>query len=168
MILVGAGLASFQNAGLRFFGESEWYRAQAEKNAAPVGKTAPAAYAEGCTVFINKEKIAACNNLFVPALIFHEALRVARQQEDWSHFPLIDKLFENKFAYLALEGNDLYGMNPVEHHAYRMDEAVAGFLLDKMQIKFIENDCPPADAFPRFAGKNIFSRSEKTADIDKQ
>mgnify|MGYP001516305401 CR=1 FL=1 len=128
--------------GLRFFGESEWYRAQAEKNAAPVGKTAPAAYAE--------------------------ALRVARQQEDWSHFPLIDKLFENKFAYLALEGNDLYGMNPVEHHAYRMDEAVAGFLLDKMQIKFIENDCPPADAFPRFAGKNIFSRSEKTADIDKQ
>lgn len=154
--------------GLRFFGESEWYRAQAEKNAAPVGETAPAAYAEGCTVFINKEKIAACNNLFVPALIFHEALRVARQQEDWSHFPLIDKLFENKFAYLALEGNDLYGMNPVEHHAYRMDEAVAGFLLDKMQIKFIENDCPPADAFPRFAGKNIFSRSEKTADIDKQ
>lgn len=43
--------------GLRFFGESEWYRAQAEKNAAPVGKTAPAAYAEGCTVSSTKKKL---------------------------------------------------------------------------------------------------------------
>lgn len=108
-----------------------------------------------------KKKLPPATILFVPALIFHEALRVARQQEDWSHFPLIDKLFENKFAYLALEGNDLYGMNPVEHHAYRMDEAVAGFLLDKMQIKFIENDCPPADAFPRFAAKTFFPAAKK-------
>lgn len=145
---------------LRFFNEKEWYEAQTEKTAAQIREIPPAAYAEGCIVFVNKEKIAACNNLAVPALIFHEALRIARRQEDWSHFPLIDKLFENKFTYLALEGNDLYAMNPMEVHAYQMDEAVANFLLDKMQIKFIENDCPPdPDGLPRRREQTPFLRT---------
>ena len=58
-------------------------------------------------------------------------------------------------------------MNPVEHHAYRMDEA-AGFLcLTKCKSNLSKTIVRRQTPFP-VSGKNIFSRSEKMADIDKQ
>lgn len=131
------------NVELRFFSENEWFENRRHKAGAIQATGAPTAYAENNTVFLNKEKIAACDNLAVPALIFHEALHIARRQEDWSQFPLIDKLFESKFAYLALDCPDLSLTNPMEANAYAMDEKVASFLLEKMQIRFIENNRAP-------------------------
>lgn len=127
---------------LKMFSENDWSQVRRPQGMYAQFSTAPTAYAEGSTVFVNKEKIALCHNLAVPALIFHEALHIARRQDDWSHFPLVDKLFESKFTYLALEGNELYTINPVEMNAYKMDEEVADFLLEKMKIKFVENSCP--------------------------
>ncbi len=126
----------------RFFNEKEWYEAKAAQKTEQIHKTPQMTYTDGKTIFINKEKLAGYNNLSVPALLFHEALQIARRQEDWANFPLIDKLFEKKFDYLALEGNDLYAMNPMETHAYQMDESVVCFLLEKMQIKLMQNECP--------------------------
>ena len=127
---------------LKIFSESDWGGARRPQGVYGKFSSAPTAYTEGNTLLINKEKIALCHNLAVPALLFHQALHIARRQDDWSHFPLVDKLFENKFTYLALEGDELFTINPVEMNAYKMDEEVADFLLKKMQIKFIENRCP--------------------------
>ena len=57
---------------------------------------------------------------------------------------MIEKLFENKFTCLAFEQDELYALMPMEVHAYAMDEVIINFLLEKMQIKFIENSCPSA------------------------
>ena len=131
------------NINLRFFNENEWYEKQTSKGFPDKIRTIPTAYCENNNIFINKEKIVVCDNLAVPALIFHESLRVFRQQEDWSQFPLIDKLFESKFSYLAIDQKDLSLTNPMEANAYEMDGKVASFLLEKMQIKFIEKNRAP-------------------------
>ncbi len=129
---------------LKFFTAEEWQTGQAAKGLSTDIRTMAAAYVEGNTVYLNREKIALCDNLAVPALIFHQALHIARQNEDLSAFPVIEKLFESKFTCLAFEQDELYALMPMEVHAYAMDEAIITFLLEKMQIKFIENSCPPA------------------------
>ena len=130
------------NIRLEIFSDNDWTSVRRPQGIYGKISSIPTAYTEGNAIFINKEKIAICHNLAVPALIFHEALHIARRQDDWSHFPLVDKLFEAKFTYLTPEGNDLCIMNPVEMNAYKMDEEVADFLLEKMKVKFIENICP--------------------------
>ncbi len=152
---------------LRFFTENEWRETHRENESASMAPKMPAAYSDGNILFIAKEKDMLCNNLSFPALIFHEAMKIARKQEDWSAFPLVDKLFENKFGYLALEGNDLYAMNPMEAHAYQMDEIVAAFLLEKMQIKFVENGCPPGlDTIPLQTENNFEILADKMPGTD--
>lgn len=138
--IINAFNASYRTAvELRFFNQREWQEKQESKAADTDLNKMKTAYTEGSTILISREKIAHCDNLAVPALIFHEALEIARRHEDWSRFPLIDKLSESKFAYLALGKDELYTMNPMAVHAYEMDTLVADFLLDKMKIKFIEN-----------------------------
>lgn len=142
--ILGVFNASYHtNIELKFFTKDEWRQEQKDKGLDPDKRIMSTAYREGNAVFINKERMAACNNLAIPPLIYHEALHVLQEQEDWSRFPEIDKLFERKFTYLALDQEDLYVMNPIEVHAYGMDERITDFLKDKMQIKYIEGTYPP-------------------------
>lgn len=128
---------------LKFFTEDEWRQEQKAKGLDPDRRIMSTAYSKGNAVFINRERMSVCNNLAIPPLIYHEALHVLQEQEDWSHFPEVDKLFERKFTYLALDQEDLYVMNPIEVHAYGMDGRITDFLKDKMQIKYIEGNYPP-------------------------
>lgn len=101
------------------------------------------AYTEDGLLYLNKDKIAVCDNLALPAIIFHEALRIAHEQENWAKFPLIEKLLENKFKYLNVDNDSISLMNPLDAQACSMSEKIADFMLEKMQIKFVENRNPP-------------------------
>ena len=100
------------------------------------------AYANGNSVYINQKQIDYCDNLAIPALIFHTALRISQRYEDWSCYPLIEKLFESKFTFPSLEDSELFNANPIELNSYKMDENIIGFLLNQMQIKFVESGFP--------------------------
>ena len=128
---------------LKFFTTDEWRQEQLAKGLNPDERVMSTGYTDDNVIYISKERMSTCDNMAIPGLIYHEALHIVQEQEDWSRFPMVEKLFEPKFQYLAFDQEDLYVMNPIEVHAYGMDEHIREFLQEKMQIKFIDGSYPP-------------------------
>lgn len=124
---------------LDFFNEDEWGQEQKHKHKSLSASefSLPLAYQKNNTIFINKEKFSVCDNFVLLSVVYHEGLHILQTREDWSNFPSIEKLFEQKFSDLAQEQKDLYMINPLETHTYDLNNRVADFLKEKMQIKFL-------------------------------
>lgn len=132
--------ATYQtNITLKSFSISDWERQAVSRGLNPEEIMVPTGYAEENEIYLCREKLALCDNLAIPALVFHEALHVTQTQKDWSSYPTVQKLFEEKFNYLGVKNDDLYVMNPVEVHAYGIDRLVINYLQNDMQIKFIDS-----------------------------
>lgn len=126
---------------LNFFTDQEYKEQNSYEDWSNPDLLPPTGYAISPVISVNTDRIRICDNYLPVNMIFHEALHITQQEQDFSRFPMMEKFFEAKFSHLGIDSSisDVYLMNPVERHAYGMESAVKQYLQDELKVKYVGN-----------------------------
>ncbi|MBR1648709.1 MAG: hypothetical protein IJ689_03820 [Alphaproteobacteria bacterium] len=81
---------------------------------------------------LNREKFSDCRNQEFLSLLYKDIWQAAEKQKDWSRFPVVEKLMEDKFAAMP---QDIAKLNPLQRHIMETANRAFNFLKKQMQIK---------------------------------